>query len=328
MYSLKRRIAYFIVGLTAGIFMGIAGSYAQRAHAAFPVYNVGQGGTGSTTLTGILKGNGTSAIGTAIPGTDYQAPVSATSPITFLANSIACLAASGSQTGCLTSGDWASFNARLSSTTLGLFDKGYFFSTTSADAWGGLKRYLTGVSASAPLSGAGTGASPLVISQATASTNGYLSSTDWNAFNARLSTTTLGLFDKGFFFSTTSADWWGSTKGYLTSLAGAASSTLHAEANTFSGLNRFTGGLLSIGSTTVNGNATTTGMQGVGSLFLNGSRFTSLLGTGLRLVAGALGIDTTATFSWTGPHTFSNTVTIATSTISSLNGTIYVGTTN
>ena len=48
----------------------------------------------------------------------------------------------------------------------------------------------------------------------TASTDGYLSSTDWNAFNGRLSTTTLGLFDKGYFFSTTSAHAWGATKGY------------------------------------------------------------------------------------------------------------------
>lgn len=32
------------------------------------------GGTGSTTLTGILKGNGTGAVQTAVAGTDYQAP--------------------------------------------------------------------------------------------------------------------------------------------------------------------------------------------------------------------------------------------------------------
>ena len=33
------------------------------------------------------------------------------------------------------------------------------------------------------MSGSGTGGSPLVISQATTSTSGYLSSTDWNTFN-------------------------------------------------------------------------------------------------------------------------------------------------
>lgn len=43
--------------------------------------------------------------------------------------------------------------------------------------------YLTTVVADAPLSGAGTSGSHLVISQSGAATNGYLSSVDWNTFN-------------------------------------------------------------------------------------------------------------------------------------------------
>lgn len=39
---------------------------------------VANGGTGSTTLTGILKGNGTNAIQTAVGNTDYQVPISLT----------------------------------------------------------------------------------------------------------------------------------------------------------------------------------------------------------------------------------------------------------
>jgi hypothetical protein len=35
---------------------------------------VANGGTGSTTLTGLLKGNGTNALTLAVPGTDYLAP--------------------------------------------------------------------------------------------------------------------------------------------------------------------------------------------------------------------------------------------------------------
>jgi hypothetical protein len=41
---------------------------------------VTNGGTGTTTLTGILKGNGTSAFSAAVAGTDYQAPL--TNPVT------------------------------------------------------------------------------------------------------------------------------------------------------------------------------------------------------------------------------------------------------
>lgn len=45
--------------------------------------------------------------------------------------------------------------------------------------------YLTAVTSNAPLSGSGTSASHLVISQSTTSTDGYLSSTDWNTFNGK-----------------------------------------------------------------------------------------------------------------------------------------------
>lgn len=49
------------------------------------------GGTGSSTLTGIIKGNGTSPVQTAVPGTDYQAPITLTTTgssgaATFIAN--------------------------------------------------------------------------------------------------------------------------------------------------------------------------------------------------------------------------------------------------
>ena len=47
---------------------------------------VTNGGTGSTTLTGLLKGNGTGAVQTALAGTDYQAPITATYPIQFSSN--------------------------------------------------------------------------------------------------------------------------------------------------------------------------------------------------------------------------------------------------
>jgi hypothetical protein len=42
------------------------------------VLNVASGGTGAITLTGVIKGNGTSAITAATAGTDYVAPATAT----------------------------------------------------------------------------------------------------------------------------------------------------------------------------------------------------------------------------------------------------------
>jgi len=45
---------------------------------AGPVLKVAKGGTGAATLTGVLKGNGTSAFSVATAGTDYLAPPSGT----------------------------------------------------------------------------------------------------------------------------------------------------------------------------------------------------------------------------------------------------------
>jgi hypothetical protein len=65
----------------------------------------------------------------------------------------------------------------------------------------------TSIQAQGPLSwNASTGF--LTISQSGSATDGYLSTVDWNNFNSRISTSSLGLFDKGYFFSTTSTDYW------------------------------------------------------------------------------------------------------------------------
>ncbi len=64
---------------------------------------------------------------------------------------------------------------------------------------------VQGVSVSGPVQfSAGT----LSVQQADSSTSGYLGSSDFGSFNSRLSTSSLGLVDKGFFFSTTSSDFW------------------------------------------------------------------------------------------------------------------------
>lgn len=54
-------------------FISQASSTIAVLHLGTPL-EVASGGTGSTTLTGLLKGNGTSAVQTAVPGTDYIVP--------------------------------------------------------------------------------------------------------------------------------------------------------------------------------------------------------------------------------------------------------------
>jgi trimeric autotransporter adhesin len=79
-----------------------------------------QGGTGSTTLSGLLKGNGTGSVLTAVAGTDYQAPLSFTYPLQNTSNTVSeawgtTTADTWSQLQTLTSG----FIANASSTVVG-----------------------------------------------------------------------------------------------------------------------------------------------------------------------------------------------------------------
>ena len=58
------------------------------AGSIFGTLPVGNGGTGSTTLTGILKGNGTGAIQTAVGGTDYEFPLTFSTGLNRTGNTI------------------------------------------------------------------------------------------------------------------------------------------------------------------------------------------------------------------------------------------------
>ena len=118
------------------------------------------------------------------------------------------------------------------------------------------------------------------------STNGCLSvsSTGWISANGSACGTGGGGGSVGNWFTPTS---WGNSTSTLTG---------------------FLNGFLAIGSSTITGNATTTGMQGVGSLFINNQRFTNLLGSGLSNSAGALTVSglTTSNFSSANVSQFTN----------------------
>src|SRR5688572_24143439 len=65
-----KKFAYTLLG--AGIAVAFLGFILSAQGQS--IMRVFQGGTGSTTLTGILKGNGTNAVQTAVPGVDYVGP--------------------------------------------------------------------------------------------------------------------------------------------------------------------------------------------------------------------------------------------------------------
>ena len=61
-----------------GSFSATGATAWNAAHTLSGTIDVANGGTGATTLTGVLKGNGTSAFSAATAGTDYQAPITLT----------------------------------------------------------------------------------------------------------------------------------------------------------------------------------------------------------------------------------------------------------
>jgi hypothetical protein len=157
---------------------------------------VDHGGTGATTLTGYVKGSGTSAMtaSSTIPTTDLSGTVTnaqlANSAITINGTStslggsisvgtvtsvtgtspvvssggttpaISMPAATSSVNGYLTSADWTTFNSKQPAGT-----------------------YVTSVAATSPVTSTGGTTPTIAMPAATTSVSGYLTSTDWNTFN-------------------------------------------------------------------------------------------------------------------------------------------------
>ncbi len=69
---------YWNIGQGYGAAAAAASSTANLASGVTGTLPIANGGTGATTLTGLVKGNGTGAMTAAVAGTDYQAPLTLT----------------------------------------------------------------------------------------------------------------------------------------------------------------------------------------------------------------------------------------------------------
>jgi hypothetical protein len=126
------------------------------------------------------------------PGTVTS--ITASSPLTggiiTTSGTIGIPAANSSTDGYLSSGDWTTFNNKVSASSSNVCTYGIAnFSinggstATCADQQG----TVTSITFSSPLTGGTiTGSGTVGITQANTSTDGYLSSTDWNTFNGKL----------------------------------------------------------------------------------------------------------------------------------------------
>ncbi len=280
-------------GLTASTTITATGNTITFANTLAGLLGVAGGGTGSTTLGGILTGNGTGQV--------TSATVSA--PLSFSGNTLSISQANGSTNGYLSSTDWNTFNNKISSTSLsGASVISYTSGTGVITTTGGTF-------------GAGNYVFPSALTVQGASSFQNASTTNLSANTLAVGGTgTTSVSATGAL--TTPSLTIGSLTGILKATAGLVSVATGGTdyenpltfvypltravnsislafgtttANTWGAQQTFSGLFATNASTT---NATTT------SLGINNETFTDLTGTGLQNVGGALTIN--ATGDWTG----------------------------
>ncbi len=137
--------------------------------------------TGLTALNGLTKQVQYFQTGTS--GTDFNISSSVATHTFNLPT------ASAVNRGALSSSDWSTFNAKqnaLTLTTTGSSGAATLVGTTlNIPQYQAAGTYVTSVTASSPLASSGGTTPNITIQQATATQNGFLSSTDWSTFNAK-----------------------------------------------------------------------------------------------------------------------------------------------
>ena len=258
---------------------------------------VDHGGTGATTLTGYVKGSGTSALtaNSTIPTTDLSGTVTnaqlANSSITINGNatslggsvsvgtvtSVAATAGTGisvsgspiTSSGTLTITNTAPDQTVALTNGTGISVTGTypnFTITNTAPSSGGT---VTSVTGTAPVVSSGGTTPAISMAAANTTTNGYLTSTDWNTFNSKqpAGTYVTSVTGSGVISSSGGTTPAISISQATTSTSGYLSST---DWNTFNG--KGSGTVTSVGGTgTVNGLTLSGTVTSSGSLTLGGT---------------------------------------------------------
>jgi hypothetical protein len=283
------------------------------------ILNVASGGTGATTLTGYVYGNGTSLMTasttiptTALSGTITNAQlansaitingtsvslgsstnvgtvtsVTGTSPVVSSGGTtpaISMPAATGSVNGYLTSTDWTTFNNKGSGT-------------------------VTSVTGTSPVVSSGGVTPAISMPAATTSVSGYLTSTDWNTFNSKGSGTVTSVSGTGTVNGLTLTGTV-TTSGSLTlggTLSGIANSALTNSSITINGSSVSLGGSVTVTATASAALTIGTGLSGTS---YNGSTAVTIANTGVLSFSGGTTGLTPATAT-TGAVTLAGTLVV------------------
>jgi hypothetical protein len=176
-FTTARVLATALTGYTVGTNTALAAT--DTILGAFGKVQAQINSKGSGTVTSVA------ALTLGTTGTDLSSTVAngTTTPVITLN----VPTASATNRGALSSTDWSTFNGKqnaITLTTTGTSGAATFVGTTlNIPQYQAAGTYVTSVTATSPLSSSGGITPDISISQATTSTNGYLSSTDWNTFN-------------------------------------------------------------------------------------------------------------------------------------------------
>ena len=126
---------------------------------------IGSSYGGAGTNNGILKANGSGTVSEAIAGTDFESPLSFTTPLSRTSNTISIQTATSSNSGVLTSSDWQLFNNKQATIVAGTgvtlsggntISIGQTLATSSSPSFAGLN--VTGLNVSGIVANSAAGA--------------------------------------------------------------------------------------------------------------------------------------------------------------------------
>jgi LysM repeat protein len=272
---------------------------------------VSRGGTGSSTLSGILKGNGTGSLLSAVGGTDYEFPLTFSSPLSRTTNTISLPLATGSANGYLSSIDWTNFNGKLGSSTIATLTTSYipkwtgiaFANSLITDTGTAIGIGTTTPSARFSISGGDTrlttdSATAFVVENAAGTSTLQVSTLDSssNIFeiasstgSALFSVTSDGNVGVGTTSPSTTFGLVGSH--YLT--GGLGVGIVNATAGTIKAVGNITGGALTVAGLTILNQASTTVFSALGPAYFGSTATSSFAANGaLSLVSNGLAVGT------------------------------------